>query len=789
MNNKNISRRKFLIRAGTGVGGLAIFQSAIAKPVVNLLDENSPLIIPENFEPCVWFTMQSSGRTNVHIYNTEFGQHIGTSLAQLVAEELELNWNDVSIDYPSMDQPTKQTMGGIMTGGSMGVLRAFEPLRRCAAIAREFLVEAGADSLGADISDCRAEEGFVIDAAYDQRMSYAQILSERQIDHIIQPEELLEAQLKNPSDFKIIGKSVAALDVPEKVNGSARYGIDAYAPNMIYGKMSLAPTRLGSTIQKIDDSQAEDIAGYLTTLKLSATGFYGMGVTDVALVLAKSYPAALRAEQVIDVDWDAPVANLLDEADLWDEAQRLSRTREGAGDGLKVGDAEQAMGESDFTFEAEYSTSMIEHAALEPRSALVQPIDGTYHIYSGHQGGAMLIQFVATVLNVPEDKVVYHPHQIGGSFGDKIYADQIVVAAKASQELGVPVKVIMTREDQFNLGHPKSISLHKMKAGISQQQYAASGQRILAVEHDVIAAPDAFGNRPGAAFDSIDHGQSEPTSVVPAPVVAGSDHWYDLQATRVSFVPHKMQQQVIPTGAVRSVGNYYTVFAVESFIDELAEAMEVDPLTLRLSLLQGRGRNAGVPVPDAIVSSLPDTASYVSAGGNVRLANVLKIASGVANYRSPLVGKRIGQGLSIAAAEGRHNPSFSACVADVSLTSGGNINVEKLTVCADVGMVVNPDGARAQIEGSLLWGLSSAMHEAATLEQGRLKETNFDSYKWQRNADLPELDIHLVGNGVVPSGIGENTMSLVAPAICNAVAALTGKRLRSLPLKNSLPLV
>ncbi|HCG69509.1 MAG TPA: hypothetical protein DE147_03570, partial [Gammaproteobacteria bacterium] len=317
MNNKNISRRKFLIRAGTGVGGLAIFQSAIAKPVVNLLDENSPLIIPENFEPCVWFTMQSSGRTNVHIYNTEFGQHIGTSLAQLVAEELELNWNDVSIDYPSMDQPTKQTMGGIMTGGSMGVLRAFEPLRRCAAIAREFLVEAGADSLGADISDCRAEEGFVIDAAYDQRMSYAQILSERQIDHIIQPEELLEAQLKNPSDFKIIGKSVAALDVPEKVNGSARYGIDAYAPNMIYGKMSLAPTRLGSTIQKIDDSQAEDIAGYLTTLKLSATGFYGMGVTDVALVLAKSYPAALRAEQVIDVEWDAPVANLLDEADLW----------------------------------------------------------------------------------------------------------------------------------------------------------------------------------------------------------------------------------------------------------------------------------------------------------------------------------------------------------------------------------------------------------------------------------------------------------------------------------------
>ena len=166
-----------------------------------------------------------------------------------------------------------------------------------------------------------------------------------------------------------------------------------------------------------------------------------------------------------------------------------------------------------------------------------------------------------------------------------------------------------------------------------------------------------------------------------------------------------------------------------------------------------------------------------------RVGYLLPLAS-----RRLLVGKGVGQGLSVAAAEGRHNPSFSACVADVSLTRGGYVNVEKLTVCADVGVVVNPEGAMAQIEGSLLWGLSSAMQESATLEKGRLKESNFDSYKWQRNSDLPELDIHLVENGVVPSGIGENTMSLVAPAVCNAIAALTGKRLRSLPLKNAFPL-
>lgn len=789
MDKKDISRRKFLLRGGVGFGGLAIFQSAVAKPVINLLDTNSPLIIPENFEPCVWFTMQSSGRTNVHIYNTEFGQHIGTALAQMVAEELELSWGDVAIDYPSTDLPTKQAVGNIFTGGSMGVMDAFEPLRRCAAIAREFLVEAGADSLGAEISDCRAEEGFVIDSAYDQRMSYAQILSERQIEHFIQPEELLEAQLKMPKDYKIIGKSLPALDVPEKVNGSARYGIDAYAPNMVYGKTSLAPTRLGSKIVSIDDSMAEDIPGYITTLQLSAMGFPGMGSTDVALVVAKSFPAAMRAEKVINVEWDAPMANLLDEQDLWDEAEELASSRQEAFDWLTVGDTQREMRRAKSVVEAEYRTSMIEHAALEPRSALVQPIDGTYHIYSGHQSGAFLIQFIANTLGVAEDKVVYHPHQIGGSFGDKIYADQIVVAAKASKKLNLPVKVIMTREDQFNLGHPKSISLHRMKAGVAAKPSATLADNILAVEHDVVAAPAGMRVRDGFAFDGPDDKQPEqiPGEVNPS-MITGADHWYDLGATRVSFLPHDMMQRVIPTGAVRSVGNYYTVFAVESFIDELAVAMDVDPLTLRLSLLQGRGRNAGIDVPEGVAGHLPDGSSYVSAGGNVRLANVLKIASGMANYNSPLVGKGVGQGLSVAAAEGRHNPSFSACVADVSLTRGGYINVEKLTVCADVGVVVNPEGAMAQIEGSLLWGLSSAMQESATLEKGRLKESNFDSYKWQRNSDLPELDIHLVENGVVPSGIGENTMSLVAPAVCNAIAALTGKRLRSLPLKNAFPL-
>tara|TARA_B110000116_G_scaffold151057_1_gene130619 strand:- start:94 stop:648 length:555 start_codon:yes stop_codon:yes gene_type:complete len=182
-------------------------------------------------------------------------------------------------------------------------------------------------------------------------------------------------------------------------------------------------------------------------------------------------------------------------------------------------------------------------------------------------------------------------------------------------------------------------------------------------------------------------------------------------------------------------------------------------------------------------------AGQVTVGGGQRLANVLKIATGQANYGSPLLKKNRAQGISIAAAENRMNPTYAACVADIEWSKTGNISVKKLTVCADVGLAINPDGIRSQIEGSLLWGMSSTFYEEAVLEDGRLKETNFDAYKWQRNTELPELDIHIVENGVHPSGAGENTLSLVAPAVCNAIHRLTGKRLRSLPLKHHLPIV
>ena len=792
MTDIDSSRRKFLISSAAGISGLVIAQSSLAGTVTNLLDPGSPLMLPENFSPSVWFTMQSSGETTIHVFRQELGQHIGTAFAQIIAEELELDWSKVSIDYPSVDAAIVAQTGVQLTGGSASVLQSFDPLSRAAAVARQFLIDSGADILGSEPSDCYAENSYVVDPIFDQRISYGQILAQTVIDHKIQPEELAEVQLKGPQDYKIIGQPAHALDIEEKVNGKARYGIDARVPNMVFGKVSLAPTRLGSTIEYVNDSAArEEIDGYLETLSVSTYGFPAAGErkTDVALVIAESYPAAMRAEKAISVKWRVPENQLVDSEELHKGAKELAQGDESQVF-VKVGDAEKAITDSPNIISAEYRTEMIEHAALEPRSALVQKVDGIYHIYSGCHSGAILIQSVAAELGVPVENVVYHPHLIGGSFGDKIYTDQILAAAKACKQLDRPVKVMLTREDQFNLGHPKTVSYHALTAGIDKDASLSFPKRIKGMIHNFVAGSSFEGDFPGVIYDTVDSKEGTSTPVkYGRGVVSGSDHWYDLENLDIKFFPYKRMNSLVPVGAVRTVGNFFTVFAVESFIDEIAHEIGADPLDLRLSLLKGRGRNAGASPLDETGENILRGIEQVTVGGGNRMANVLKVAAGQASYGSPLMKGNVAQGISVAAAEGRHNPTFAACVADVEQTAGGNIKVNKLTVCADVGIAINPDGLKSQIEGSLLWGISSTFFEETVLEQGRLRETNFDGYQWQRNMDLPELDIHIVENGVHPSGIGENTLALVAPAVCNAIQNLTGKRLRSLPLKHHLPLV
>jgi len=343
------------------------------------------------------------------------------------------------------------------------------------------------------------------------------------------------------------------------------------------------------------------------------------------------------------------------------------------------------------------------------------------------------------------------------------------------------VKLIFSREDDLAFAHPRTSTYQRMSASID------SNKKIKGLKHEIAAG---WIKPPFGRIKPIANGLAKDTDErVDLFAHTGADHWYDIENSNVFGYQHKRLEDVMPVSAVRSVSNNYTVFSLESFIDEIAHKLKRDPLDLRLSMLQGKGINAGGndkdlhPVgikPFVNTSPFQDSASI---NGGKRLANVLRIATGLANYGARVFSENTAHGIAIAAAEERTNPSFSACVAEVHVDPGSAaVTVKKLTVAIDLGLIVNPDGARAQIEGSILWGLSNCLHEKLTIQNGAVVETNFDRYKWQNIMNLPEIDIHLVENGTYPSGAGEPATPIVSPAIMNAVFNASGVRLRSLPL-------
>ena len=772
------SRRGFLIAvsaAGTGVL-MSTKGQAASKQITDLLNPNSPLVMPTNFEPCVWFSMEANGRTTVHIYQAEMGQHVGTALAQIVAEQLCLDWEQVDIDYPvrSLTTPLNNT------GRSFSIFLNYENLSRYAAIARNVLLEAGADLMGSDPVDCQVVNGKVIDEMFEKEISYSDILSETVIDYEILAEDLANAPLIERAAFKIIGKSVPALDIPEKLNGSARFGIDAYLPNMRYAKIIVPPTRLGATIVSIDDSAAKNIDGYIETIPLTFPDDEKNGgdITDVPLVIATNYPAAMRASKVIKVEWATNENSSVSSESLMSEAKAFIDNQTDGVNWFSVGDLEKLDTSAMELYEADYQTSMIESAPLEPTSALATSVNGELHIYSSNQRGD-LFKLISGVVGVAPEKIFFHPHLLGGSFGKKLERDAIIFASIAALKTKQPIKLIFTREDEFSFSKVRSPSYQRMTASFEKKS------KIKGLKHEVVVGWFPYGPKGGNAHlvPPMANGKALDTDIrVQLTSVTGSDNWYDIENLDVVTYHHKKIENVVPIRAVRSVGNSATYFALESFIDEVAHKMDMDPLDLRLSMLKGKGINAGGNDDEAVPTRPKPTNISTSLNGGKRLANVLRLAAGLANYGSNLLPENTAQGISVAGAEGRTTPSFSACVAEVHVDpSSAAISVKKLTLAIDLGIIINPDGAKAQMESALLWGLSNCMYEKMTVQNGAFVETNFDMYRWQNMMNLPELNIHIVENGAYPVGAGEPATSIVAPAIANAIFNASGVRLRSLP--------
>ena len=402
--------------------------------------------------------------------------------------------------------------------------------------------------------------------------------------------------------------------------------------------------------------------------------------------------------------------------------------------------------------EAEYLTSLNIHAPMEPMNALALEQNGIWHIYTGNQFNTRTTAIAQNVL--------IHQHYLGGGFGRRLESDMVIPAVAAAKAVGKPVKVIYARENDMQMDFTRPLTYQKVKVGLD-----ADGKPI-AMEHDVIGAwPTLKWGIPAFMVPSVDKKGTHDGFAV-----NGADYWYTIPNHTVRNFENKLAQSATPSGQLRSVAPAWTFWAVESAMDEIAHATGQDPVEMRLKLLDGAGANAGGDKPQNV-------------GGAKRLANALRAAVGRSGYGAIKLGANEGMGIACVSSQERTSPTWTACVAHVKVDpTSGDVTLMKVTIAMDVGTIVNPDGVRAQIEGSVFWGASIALLEKATMANGGIQQTNFDSYTPMRMSQMPELDISIIGNGEPAVGCGEPAVTVVAPAIANAIFNAVGARVRSLPI-------
>lgn len=699
--------------------------------------------------PTLWFAIDGDGTVSVNIIRAEMGQHVGTALARILADELEADWAKVRVVHVDSDPK----WGLMVTGGSWSVSQSFQQFSQAGAAGRIALVEAGARLLNVAPSACHAAQGRVV--AGTRSVSFGEIVSKGALTRTFTADELKTLPLKPVDQRRLIGRPVKALDIAPKTTGAALYGIDARVPGMVYARPKLPPTRYGCAVTAVDDSAARAVKGYVRSLVLDdASGT----VPGWVVVVAESYPAAIKAADLVKVTWTTPAAVKVTEADLQARAQALIADP-GAGTLLDTGphtDTSAALAAAASRVEATYTTSTVLHFQMEPLNALAFEKDGVMEIHTGNQWQSLILPTLSKALNRPEDKIVLRSYLLGGGFGRRLTGDYTVPAALATRMLGRPVKLVFTREDDALFDAPRSPSVQTLRMGFDAQG------GVVAMEHHAAAGWPTAANAPALMPKGRNGKPYDPFSI------SGADHWYEVGAQTVRALSNDLALETFRPGWLRSVGPGWTNWAVESFMDEAAHHLKVDPVALRLRLLTGAGRNAG---------SAP-----VAVGGAKRQAAVLRRAAELAGWGRTLPADT-GLGIATSFGQERDMPTWVACAAQVRVErKTGRVTVDKLIIVTDAGTVVDPDGARAQTEGGALWGLSMALHEGTAFANGVVKDRNLDTYEPLRIDEAPLVETHFIDSAEAPVGLGEPAVTVVAPAIANAIFAAVGARVRHLPI-------
>ncbi len=712
-----ITRRGFLIGTGivgaAGAVGLAFGLPAAQLALANALDGAGPPANPPR-DPLLWFAVTPENRLRVAIPKVEMGQGIHTALAQIAADELEMPWELVEVVQGSSAGPVPDSGG---TSASNSVASLYTPLREAAAAMREMLRAEAATRLNVAPADLTVAGGaFTVTADPSRSLSYAATVDGRTMWQA--PDEI--PPLKTADAFSAIGQRLPRVDLPSKIRGQAIYGYDVRVEGMRYGAVARPPL-IGARLLRAAPGTAAELPGVQAVV--IEDGFAG--------IVADSRLTALQALQRLELEWEAVTP--IQQAQI----DALTTVRPGAGTLIqREGDATQAL-RAEGVISAAYRTPMAAHASLEPQAAMVDVQPDRVVAYVSTQSPVLVASDIAQALGRDAASVEVTPAYLGGGFGRKLNVEVAVEAARLSAAIGAPVHVGWTRTEEFRNGYVRPPTHHVLQARL------ADDGRIAAIEHHQASGDVLF-----------------PLFPAPLRTLVGADFgaW---RGARISYaVPNirTVAQRVelpVPTGAWRGLGLLANVFAVESFIDELAHAAGADPLAFRLT-------NLGA---DSL---------------GQRLRTALTTVAERAGWGTPVPE---GRARGIACAVDAN--SVAAHVVEVSITAENTIRVHTVWAAIDPGLPINPDGVEAQTIGNITMGLSATLIEELTVQDGRFAPGNFDDYPLLTMDLAPEIVVDVLRSGDVPYGLGEPPMGPIAAATANAVFALTGQRLRELPLRLS----
>jgi len=704
--------RRVVLQSSLAGGLVLAFQWPLRAAPVN--EPEQPPDKPHGqFAPNAFIRIDNAGKTTLVIPQAEMGQGVYTAIAMILSEELDADFTQVVIKHaPASDKLYANPLFGIQVTGNSNSIRAFwDKLREAGAAARAMLIAAAAEQWQVDVATCSASNGKVAHAATNRTLAYGELADAAAKQPV--PDK---PKLKDPKDFTLIGKPLKRNDTPDKSDGKTIYGIDAMVPDMKFATLAQCPV-LGGKVKHVDDSAAKKLPGVRQVIVLD----------DLVAVVGDHMWAAWRGLDALKVTWDEGPNAKINSADIWNDLRAASRK-----DGVVAkseGDLVKGLAQGE-RFDADFELPLLAHATMEPMNCTVRLTPDACEIWTGTQVQTRAQEYAAKAAGLPIDKVTVNNHYLGGGFGRRLEPDMVASAVRIAKQVSAPIKVVWTREEDMQHDVYRPVYRDTISAAVSNGKvvawkYKVSGSSVMARW-----IPPAFQN--GIDGDAVD-------SAVDMP--------YDIPNKRVEYV--RAEPPGVITGFWRGVGPNNNVFAIESFMDELARKANMDPVAFRLGMLDG----------------------------TPRLKAALKLVAEKSGWGSPLPA-RAGRGVCVQPSFG----SFIATVVEAEVDDVGAVHLRRVTCAVDTGIAVNPDTVMAQLQGGLIFGLTAALWGEVTLEKGRVQQSNFNNYRMLRIDETPPVDVHIIKSTEHPGGIGETGATAGPPALRNAIYAATGVPLRRLPI-------